>query len=615
MKTTCLIFLMSISLCRTGIAQRPAPPIERHKESATALRHRWEEEMAVHWGDRILGIRKVLIEGKPYVEIKLRSNGIFEVRNSPYVLHIGCHSFSLGNVSLGGAESDDDFLHTMTSLLTPAEYQQINSGDRVYIDGMFFGVLHKRRISLPASESRDCPTQTGTMTVARGLQKPDFSLQVSGEQKLLVSGKADYSVTVTPMGRYKGTVALSMVAIAPEGFVPEGITGSFEPPQITGSGKSTLHIWSREKWLQPHKFYLSIEGKDKNTRIDHITGTLLTIYTGPPDFSITTTEGRLSVLRGSEASSAVTIKSINGFQAILPLSVSGLPQGIKASVVPDRALVLEDSGDSYLTVVVGDKVPPGDYELTITGVAQTRHGPLKRDTQVGLTVYASDFSLSAKPESLDVVAGEAVSCTTTLALIKGDEGSVSFGIGGLPWGANASFRPASVRPQGTPPPSQLTISTKYWTPAGSYPLQVMAASKHRSPMRSTRVMLVVHPPQADFALTTSTPNTPTVQAGGGTAYTLALDSIGGYQGMISLSVSGLPSGAKASFSSDSVDLKAGRSPFASPNSVSVLTLFTDNSTPPGAYKLTVTGTAKNAKEPVTHSLSLDLIIAAASDSR
>ncbi|HTD21559.1 MAG TPA: hypothetical protein VK738_02835 [Terriglobales bacterium] len=390
MKTTslrALTFLLGISICGSGTAQQSAQlDVERQKQAATALKHRWEEEMAAREGNRIIGIRKVFSEGKPYVKIKLRSNAIFPVRNSSYVLHIGCHSFSLSNVSLDGPESNDDFMRTMTSLLTPAEYQQIHTGDRVYIDETFFGLLDKPRISLPAVDNCDCSAQTERSTSAFTLPKPDFSLEVSGEQRLLVSGKADYSVTVRPMGGYKGTVALSMIAIAPEGFAPEGITGSFEPAQITGSGKSILHISSSEKWLQPHKFYLSIWGNDKGARITQFTGTQLTIYTGRPDFSIRTTEGHLSVRRGGEAGSAVIIQSINGFQAILPLRVSGLRQGIKASVAPNRTLVLEDSGDAYLRVAVGDNVPPGDYELTITGIAQTGHGPLKRDTRVGLTV-------------------------------------------------------------------------------------------------------------------------------------------------------------------------------------------------------------------------------------
>src|SRR5205823_2669356 len=84
---------------------------------------------------------------------------------------------------------------------------------------------------------------------------------------------------------------------------------------------------------------------------------------------------------------------------------------------------------------------------------------------------------------------------------------------------------------------------------------------------------------ADFSIA-ATPASQSVAIGNGASYTAAITALNGFGGNVSFSVSGLPTGATASFSPISV----------TGSGSSVLTVTTSSSTPPGTYTLTITGT-------------------------
>ncbi len=97
----------------------------------------------------------------------------------------------------------------------------------------------------------------------------------------------------------------------------------------------------------------------------------------------------------------------------------------------------------------------------------------------------------------------------------------------------------------------------------------------------------------DFSLSVS-PSSASVTAGSGTSATVSTAVTSGSAQTVSLSASGLPSGATASFSPSSVT--AGSS--------STLTISTSSSTAPGTYTLTITGTGSSA----THATSFSLTV-------
>jgi hypothetical protein len=103
----------------------------------------------------------------------------------------------------------------------------------------------------------------------------------------------------------------------------------------------------------------------------------------------------------------------------------------------------------------------------------------------------------------------------------------------------------------------------------------------------------------DFAISAS-PATQTVAPGQSTSYTVAVSRSAGYSGTVVLSVSGLPRGATAAWSTSRV---------TPPSSTATLTVQTSATTPSGSSKLTINGTdSRNSK--LLHSVSVSLAVAA-----
>jgi hypothetical protein len=101
-------------------------------------------------------------------------------------------------------------------------------------------------------------------------------------------------------------------------------------------------------------------------------------------------------------------------------------------------------------------------------------------------------------------------------------------------------------------------------------------------------------PAPDFSISAN-PSSQTVTAGNGTSYTTTIGALNGFSGSVSLSISGLPTGASGSFSPTSV----------SGSGTSTLSVTTASSTPAGSYSLTPTGTSGSLNHSTTVSLTVN----------
>ena len=199
-------------------------------------------------------------------------------------------------------------------------------------------------------------------------------------------------------------------------------------------------------------------------------------------------------------------------------------------------------------------------------------------------VVQPDFSLAASPASQTVSAGGSTSYTVTISPTGGFTGQVSLSVSGLPSGASGSFTPNPATTSST-----LALTTSASTPDGTYALTIAGVSGG-SLTHTTTVSLVVNTPP-DFTLSAS-PSSLSVAPGGSTSYTVAINPTGGFTGQVSLSVSGLPSGASGSFTPNPATTS------------STLALTTSASTPGGTYTLTITGVSGK-----THSTTVSLTVA------
>jgi hypothetical protein len=295
-----------------------------------------------------------------------------------------------------------------------------------------------------------------------------------------------------------------------------------------------------------------------------------------PDFNLAVTPSRQTIAAGDSTTYSVTVAPTGGFAGAVSLAVGGLPSGATGTFSPNPAMTT-----SNLSVVTDPATPAGSYALTITGTS----GSLSHTALATLVVNAvlpPDFTISAAPPSRTVGQGvNATSYSVTIGAVNGFNGSVAMAVDGLPVGASGTFSPNPATTAST-----LNVNTTSITPSGSYVLTITGTSGVLS--HSTTVTLLV----ADFSLSAS-PSTVSLAAGGRATYTVTINSMEGFSGSVTLSVSGLPPKTSASFSPNPA------------TGSSTLTIRTNRGqTPPGSYAVVISGTSSG----VTHTVTVTLVV-------
>jgi hypothetical protein len=298
------------------------------------------------------------------------------------------------------------------------------------------------------------------------------------------------------------------------------------------------------------------------------------------DFTLGAAPATQSINPGANATYTVTIGAQNGFGGTVALSATGLPSGATAAFSPAS---VTGSGTSTLTVSSSGTTPAGSSPITITGTS----GTLTHTAGVTLTVTAPDFTIAAAPGTQTINPGANATYTVTIGAQNGFGGAVALSATGLPSGATAAFSPASVTGSGT---STLTITSSGTTPPGSSPITITGTSgtlTHTAVVTLTLTVVV-----ADFTIA-SNPTSRTVTLGGSTTYTITVSPTNGFAGNLTLSVSGLPTGATGTFNPTSI---------AGGSGSSTLTVTTTGATPVGSSTLVVQASSGS----LSHTVSVTL---------
>src|SRR5439155_78143 len=212
----------------------------------------------------------------------------------------------------------------------------------------------------------------------------------------------------------------------------------------------------------------------------------------------------------------------------------------------------------------------------------------------GIAPYArGDFSITASPGSQTVVRGSSTTYTVSTQATSGAPRPVSLSVSGLPAGATGSFNPASVTAGGS---SVLTIATTTTAATGTFPLSV-AGQYPSGATHSTTVGLTVTAPVIDDFAISASPSAQSVVQGSSTTYTVSTQVASGTAQTVTLSVSGLGTGAAGSFNPTSV--MAGGS--------SVLTIATTTTAATGTFTVSITGQYPSG---ATHSTAVSLTVSA-----
>jgi hypothetical protein len=398
-------------------------------------------------------------------------------------------------------------------------------------------------------------------------------------QSVAPGGSAVYNLTLTPLEGFTGNVFLSASNL------PAGTTVSFAPQTVIG-GSGTSAITVQTSPSTPRGSYNITVTGTYGTTVHSTSITLDVVANG--DFIGSFNQFSATATPSTPASYVLTLTPLQGFTENVNLSVSGVPYGATGTF--SAPVVAGGNGSSTLTVSVASDTPSGTYPLTITGTAP---GGFSHSTTINLVAQAQvgDFSGTFNRSVTSVSIGSSTTYVLTLTPSGGFSGNVALSASGVPLNATATFSPAIVN--GGSGSSTLTISTASTTPAGNRQITVTGTSGLL--VHSTVLTLLVG--TVDFTGTV-TPTSQTVTAGSSAQYTIQLTTLGTmpFGNLVTLSISGLPSGVTASFSSLTINPDL--------SGTSVLTLTTSASTPAGSYAPTLTATGGG----VTHAGAVGLVV-------
>ena len=304
---------------------------------------------------------------------------------------------------------------------------------------------------------------------------------------------------------------------------------------------------------------------------------------------------------------SLSISSYAGFSASIGfyLTYSATPSGqtiYSFTFHPSSTVTLSSGQTVYVGLIVTIPTTTTDgtvYSLTVTatGGGKTHYAY----ATLTCTNPTNDYWLAVTPSyttPLTVIAGQPTSAYIAAAYVSGTSysGSITLSVPMLATGMLPAY---STNPivYPTTTSSTLTLQTTSATPNGTH---YLVLSGYDGTLTHTTLFgLVVQTP--DFTIT-ATPSSRTIKQGEAAEYTVTLTSVAGFSSSVDLSVSGLPSGATASFDPDPL------TPMTS-GAQSILAVTTSLATPTGTNTLTVTGTGGGK----THTKNVTLIVQTGAD--
>ena len=318
-------------------------------------------------------------------------------------------------------------------------------------------------------------TGAGTWT---GLQTGTVNGGVySGSSTITPTADGTYTYALTCGGTESGFATLTVGGVAPLTIsttnLPAATVGAGYSQTLVATGGATPYIWSISSASGSLPAGLSL-----NSSTGAITGTPTTA--GTSNFTVQVKDSE------STPASTTTSLSITVNPVALAISTSALPAGT-AGTAYSATLAASGGVAPYIWSLTSGSLPAGLSLNSSTGaitgtpttagissftvqVTDSESTPASTTANLSITVNAAvapGYSLSANPDTLNIVAGQSGTTVITLTPVGGFSGAVSLSCSGLPSYASCSFNPTSLSPNGSNKnvTTTLTIATDVSTTA------------------------------------------------------------------------------------------------------------------------------------------------------
>jgi hypothetical protein len=467
-------------------------------------------------------------------------------------------TFSNGTLSGTDAYNDTDSLAVDNTPFTGT--YSVNSDGTLFgslsiLGGTFdfFGVLSNSNTKIQYFYSTTSPIApfaacSGSSALT---SSPSFGLSAAAGQLSVVQGQSVSDVvSVTATNGFGGVVSFSASGL------PAGATAAFNPASSSTGSKLTVTAGAT---TTPGTYTVVVAGASGN--INATTSITLDVTSAAVQgFTLAPASATLTLPQNTGGTDAITVTPVNGFTGTVNLAVTGAPTGASTAFVGNT-----------LVVFAASSTAAGSYPLTITGTS----GNVTASTTVTLVITSTakpSFTLAPASGTLQLAQNTGGTDAITVTPANGFTGTVNLAVTGAPTGASTAFVG-----------NTLVVFAASSTAAGSYPLTVTGTSG--SVTAKTTVTLVITAAPA-FSLSAS-PTSITLLPLGSASDAITVVGANGFNGVVTFSVSGLPSGVSGTFRP------------ASSSSSTTLTLSASLLPLPGRYTVTISGTAGGTTKSTT----------------
>jgi subtilase family serine protease len=370
-----------------------------------------------------------------------------------------------------------------------------------------------------------------------------FTLHASASTESLLPGKSvTFSVTAAATGSFSSAIALSAKA-------PAGVTVTLTPASIKpgASATATLTVSATAAAATGSVVITGVSGSIAET------ATVAMTVLAKPTLAISLNTSSLSVAQNGTGSLLVTTTTGGAYSGPIGLTITGLPAGVSASW----------SSSSYTPTADGSVVstltlkPAATASLATSSLKITASGDsLTASATAALQVTAAPaVAVTLSPASLSMASTSTGSVTVTVnpvggASLSSSASAATFRVSGLPAGITGSWGTPALTSAGTLQ-AKLTLSGSTSAPGSTTQpvITVTAPDSITKKVYTATKTLALTVSHVLPTLTVSAAASKVVVIAGQSATVQVTSTTGGsYAGLVTLSVTGLPTGVTATWS-------------------------------------------------------------------
>ena len=283
-------------------------------------------------------------------------------------------------------DEENRVLHTFFSAPAPPAFACNSSGGAIYqktspLDAIAFPIGAGTPVILDAdsayvhnvsSTKQNVTSRTGIVVLARNSRTARYwhHYEAISPSNPPPPPTADFSGTPT-----SGTAPLTVAFTDSSTGSPTSWSWTFGDG-ATSTAQNPTHTYSAAGTSTVALTVTNAGGSDTLTRPGYISAT-----SPPPDFTLTASPSKQTVVRGGSTSYTIGVSAVNGFSGSVSLTLTGLPAN-SSSAFSANPVSVPAANTSTLTVTTSSATKQGSYTLTVSASS----GSLLHSTTVVLQV-------------------------------------------------------------------------------------------------------------------------------------------------------------------------------------------------------------------------------------